>query len=113
MVSRLEVASTRRALATNIGVADSFVARLRGLAGRPGLEEGEAMLFERARQVHTFGMRFPIDVVVCDRDWRVVHVERAMQPWRIGRWVRDGYYVVELPAGAASEVNAGDRLLAY
>lgn len=112
MVSRLEVASTRRVLATNIEIADTFLARLRGLAGRSRLAEGGGMLFERARQIHTFGMRFPIDVVFCDRDWRVVHVSRSMRPWRLGRWVRGGFYVVELPAGAASDLDAGDRLLA-
>lgn len=112
MVSRLEVASTRRVLATNIEIATTFLARLRGLVGRHRLGEGQAMLFERARQIHTFGMRFPIDVVFCDRDWQVVHVSRSMRPWRLGRWVRKGFYVVELPAGAASDLDVGDRLLA-
>jgi uncharacterized membrane protein (UPF0127 family) len=112
MIARLEVASTRRALATNIHVADTFVRRLRGLVGRPSLEQGEALLFERARQVHTFGMRFPIDVVFCDRDWLVVHVVAGLRPRRVTRFVREADRVVELPAGAAAGLRRGDRLVA-
>ena len=112
MVSRLEVASTRRTLATNIEVADSFPSRLRGLIGRRELGDGEALLFERARQVHTLGMRFPIDVVFCDRRWRVVHVVPGMRPWRVSRWVRDASVALELRAGAAGDLARGESLRA-
>jgi uncharacterized membrane protein (UPF0127 family) len=112
VVTRLEVASTRRAVATNIEVANSFGRRFRGLIGRSGLETGEALLFERARQVHTFGMRFPIDVVFCDRDWRVVHVVPGLRPRRITRFVWSAYRVVELREGGAAELRVGERLAA-
>ena len=111
MVSRLEVASTRRVLATNIQVAGTFWERLRGLMGRSSLDEGEAMLFERARQVHTFGMRFPLDVVFCDRDWSVVHVVQVMRPNRVTRLIPVSYFVVELAAGVSAGLRKGDRLL--
>ena len=111
MVARLEVASTRRVLATNIHVAGTFWERLRGLVGRDGVDEGEAMLFERARQVHTFGMRVPLDVVFCDRDWRVVHVVQHMSPNRVTRFVPAAHFVVELAAGASAGLGEGDRLL--
>lgn len=112
MVARLEVGSTRRVLATNIHVAGTFWERLRGLVGREGLGDGEAMLFERARQVHTLGMRVPIDVVFCDRDWRVVHVVRHMRPNRATRFVPSAHFVVELAAGASTGLEEGDELLA-
>jgi uncharacterized membrane protein (UPF0127 family) len=56
--------------------------RMRGLKGRTSLSPTEGLLFERCRSVHTFGMRFPIDAVMLDRDLRVVTVRR-MRPRRI------------------------------
>jgi uncharacterized membrane protein (UPF0127 family) len=111
MIARLELASTRQVLASNIHVATSFRQRLVGLMGRAGLEPEEAMLFERARQVHTFGMRFPIDVVFCDREWRVVHVVHGLRPLRATRVVRGAHRVLELSEGAAAGVAEGDLLV--
>ena len=57
--------------------------RARGLLGRATLDRDEALLLRRCRSVHTFGMRFPIDVVLLDRADRVVRV----LPVRPGRLV--------------------------
>lgn len=83
--------------------------RMRGLIGRP-LREGEALLIPSCRQVHTFGMRDPIDVIFCDGDFRVVHVVREMSPRRVSpvRW--DARSVIELRSGAAREVAPGETL---
>jgi uncharacterized membrane protein (UPF0127 family) len=65
----------------------------------------------RARQVHTFGMRYPLDVIFCDGTWVVVHVVRDMPPGRITKWVRRARYAVELPSAVRStRVGVGDRL---
>ena len=90
-------------------LADSPLKRMRGLLGRSGLGPGEGMLFRPAGSVHTLFMRFPLDVVFCDRDLVVVGVERGLRPWRMaGR--RGAKVVVELAAGAAAGVEPGDRL---
>lgn len=72
---------------------------MRGLIGREELKPGEALVIDRARQVHTWGMRVPIDVVFCGADWSVRHLVRAMPPRRISRWVARARYAVELPSG--------------
>ncbi len=59
------------------------VARLRGLAGLPHLEPGEALLIRRCRSVHTLGMRFALDLVWLDADDRVVRVDRGVPPGRL------------------------------
>ena len=51
-------------------VMDGFGGRARGLLGRTGYEG--AMVLPRTRSVHTFGMRFPLDVAFCDRDLLVL-----------------------------------------
>jgi len=90
-------------------LADNPLKRMRGLLGRSGLGPGEGMLFRPAGSVHTLFMRFPLDVVFCDRDLVVVGVERDLRPWRMaGR--RGAKVVVELAAGAAVGVEPGDRL---
>jgi uncharacterized membrane protein (UPF0127 family) len=90
-------------------VADRPWRRMRGLLGRSGLEPGEGMLFRPAGSIHTAFMRFPLDVVFCDRDLVVVGVERNVRPWRAaGR--KGAKVVVELAAGAAAGVEPGDRL---
>jgi len=83
--------------------------RMRGLLGRSGLEPGEGILFRPAGSVHMFFMRFPIDVVFCDRNLVVVGIERDLKPWRIaGR--KGAKVVVELPVGGANGLEPGERL---
>jgi uncharacterized membrane protein (UPF0127 family) len=84
--------------------------RMRGLLGRASLAPDEGMLFRPAGSIHMFFMRFPIDAVFCDRELTVLGVERNLQPWRTA--ARKGAKVViELAAGAASEIREGDRLV--
>jgi len=83
---------------------------MRGLLGRAALDPDEGMLFEPAGSIHMFFMRFPIDAIFCDRELVVIDVERDLTPWRMaGR--RGAKIVVEVSAGAAAGVAAGDRLL--
>jgi uncharacterized membrane protein (UPF0127 family) len=111
---RVEVADTGDVLATHVEVAVGPGSRMRGLLGKRPLESGEGLLLEPAAQVHTLGMSFPIDVVFCNRERVVVHIVRAMRPWRITKWVRGARSVLELAAGTVSEsVTVGTRLRFY
>ena len=83
---------------------------MRGLLGRASLAPDEGMLFRPAGSIHMFFMRFPIDAVFCDRELRVLGVERGLRPWRTARR-RGAKVVIELAAGAAAEVEPGDRLV--
>jgi uncharacterized membrane protein (UPF0127 family) len=84
----------------------------KGLLGRGGLESGEGLWILGTMGVHSFGMRFPIDVAYLDGDLRIVHVIENMRPGRIGRFSLRTETVLELPAGtlAATETRKGDRL---
>jgi uncharacterized protein len=74
--------------------------RLVGLAGRRGLPAGIALHLRRCRSVHTFGMRFALDLVWLDRDGAVVRVDRAVPP-RSVRTCRAARSVLETRAGGA------------
>jgi len=82
----------------SVEVAGSAGERVRGLLGRDGLDG--ALLLPRCRSVHTFGMRFDIDVAFLDRSGTVVGVVAPMRRWRIGRMRRRGHQVLEAEAGA-------------
>jgi uncharacterized protein len=92
-------------------LADTFLARLRGLMGRRRLATGGGMLLRPAGSVHTCFMRFPIDVVVLDRELRVLSVVHQVRPWRTAG-SRRGRAVLELAAGEARRtgIRAGDVL---
>jgi uncharacterized protein len=94
-----EVASRR------VPVAVTLLSRLLGLALlRPG-RAGEGLLIPRCRSVHTFGMRFAIDVVFLDRGRAPIAVRRAVPRNRIvGE--RRAAAVLELPAVAGGGVRA-------
>jgi uncharacterized membrane protein (UPF0127 family) len=84
--------------------------RFRGLMGRDSLAPDEGMLFRPAGSIHMFFMRFPIDVVFCDRELRVLKVERDLQPWKTAG-ARGAKVVVELAAGAAAGIEPGEQLV--
>ena len=81
-------------------LAETSLARLRGLLGRSGLSSGEGLLLRPAGSVHTAFMKFTIDVVFLDRDLRVLKVVPELVPWRTAG-CRGARAVLELPAGEA------------
>ena len=92
-------------------VADSPWSRMRGLLGRRGLESGEGLLLRPTGSVHTFFMRFPIDVVFLSRDGEVLKVARALPAWRAAG-ARRAKAALELAADEAErrEIRVGTRL---
>ena len=82
-------------------LAETPLARLRGLLGRSGLASGEGLLLRPAGSIHTAFMRFSIDAVFLDRADRVVKVAAALRPWRAAA-CRGARSVLELPAGEAA-----------
>ena len=89
-----------RVLCERCLVARSLLARMRGLLGRRGLESGEGLLLRPAGSVHTFFMRFPIDVIFLTRDGEVVKVVEKLPAWRTAA-ARGAKAVVELASGEA------------
>jgi uncharacterized membrane protein (UPF0127 family) len=100
-----------RPLATHLEGAFDSESRRRGLLGRDGLAEGAALIIAPCQAVHTFRMRFPIDIVFADRQGRVVHVRSHVGARRIAVAWR-AFAVIELPAGAAqhADLHVGDCL---
>jgi hypothetical protein len=100
-------------LGQRVGMARSFWHRGKGLMFRSDLPSGTGLVIDPCSSIHTFWMRFPIDVLYVDRHGTVLRADREMKPWRVGPlFVRHGRYVIELPAGTIEQTRTapGDRI---
>ena len=110
---RYEVANPARStvLATRIKVAETAPQRSKGLLGREGLAPGEGLWIVPCESVHTFFMRFPIDLVYLDRKNKIKKVRSDIGAWRISACL-SAHSVLELPAGTIrnTQTQPGDLL---
>jgi len=104
---------TGTVVATRVAVAADSRTRRKGLLGRDGMDEGEALAIVPCGGIHMFGMRFPIDVAFVRKDGRVVKCVHAIRPWRIAL-APLAFAAIELPAGVLrrTDTRAGDVLAA-
>lgn len=111
--SRLKILNLTRqsVLADCVEVADHGATRRKGLLGRDGLAPGEGLWIVPCESIHTFGMRFPIDLVYLDRNKKVKKTRSGVPPWRLSACL-SAHSVLELVPGAirASQTQSGDML---
>lgn len=102
----------REPLASDVGVADGLVSQTRGLMFKRSIPDGYALAFTydtaKARDIHMLFVFMPLDVVWVQDD--VVQRVETLRPWR-GFAKETADLIVELPAGTASAVEVGDRLV--
>jgi uncharacterized membrane protein (UPF0127 family) len=98
-------------VATAADVADTSAKRRVGLLKHDRLEPGEGLWITPCESVHTFFMKFAIDLVYLDKRKKVRKVRHAVPPWRLSACLT-AHSILELPAGAArgSGTERGDQL---
>ena len=108
----LENMRTHRVIADHLLTAFDSTSRRQGLLGRESLPDGSALIIAPSNAVHTFFMRFPIDILFVRRDGSVIKIRSTVGPRRVAAALR-AFAVIELPAGslARSETITGDRLI--
>jgi uncharacterized membrane protein (UPF0127 family) len=110
------IVNTRTGLvvADHLIPAFSSAARRTGLLQHDGLPPGTAMIIAPSNAIHTFFMKFPIDVAFVGRDGSVRKIREAVRPWRMSAALR-AYAVIELPAGALHRTGTvvGDTLVIH
>ena len=84
-------------------VAQHFWQRLFGLIGKKSISREEGFFIPRCRRVHTWGMRFPIDVVFINGSNYVIAVVENLGPWKISAPIKNVWGCLELKAGGARE----------
>jgi uncharacterized protein len=100
-------------LAFRVRVADSILSRLVGLLGKRSLERDSGVWIVPANAVHTVGMLFSFDLVLIDKNFKVVGLRELVKPFRITRPNFHAESVLELPAHTIfkSRTEIGDQLV--
>ena len=108
---RITHKSNTEVIGNRIIVADGFFSRLKGLLGRKGLEEGEGLLLSPCASIHCLGMKFSIDAIFLDKEYRIVAIHPNMKPGSMAS-NRKARHVLELKAGEAARNNltVGEQL---
>ncbi len=99
-------------IARQLETAFESASRNRGLLGRTGLPPDHALIIAPSNMVHTFFMRFSIDLLFVDRGGKVLKIRTDVPRWRIVGSLK-AFAVIELPAGSLQEsgTRMGDRLM--
>ena len=99
-------------LSFRVRVADSFLSRMIGFLGKRSLKPDGGVWIVPANSIHTVGMLFSFDLVMIDKDFRVVNVKEMVRPFRIVLPKLRAESVLELPAHTVfrSRTEIGDQL---
>jgi uncharacterized protein len=100
---RLVNLDTGAVLADRMEIASTFGKRLRGLMFTAGLPRGSGLHLLPCRSVHTFFMRYSIDVIHLDKEYRIIALIPSMKPGTIGLTHPGTASIVELPQGTIEQ----------
>ena len=108
---RLVNSRTGEEIAAHLETAFDSESRRRGLFGRDAFNEGEALVIAPCEAVHTWFMKWPIDVAFVTREGKVLSTRSGLQPWRMAMSMR-AFAVLELPNGtlARAGIEPGDTI---
>ncbi len=81
----------------HIDIADTWIKRLRGLLGKP-LDWDRALMLKPCSSVHTFGMRYAIDIYYFNEQHECVHMVHGLRPMRVSACSK-AHYVIEIASG--------------
>ena len=82
--------------------AYSFGKRLKGLMFKRGLQPGVGVHIKPCQSIHTFFMKFPIDVIYIDKNMTIVGLEHSLPPGKLGGRFKNAHSVIEVTAGHIS-----------
>lgn len=107
---KIKISHNKKIISNNILVADSPLTRVIGLMFRKK-PSADGLMIQPCNSIHTFFMRYPLDVIFIGRDNKVIKVIRDLKPWRMTWIYFKAYKTLELPAGNLSpEIKEGDIL---
>jgi uncharacterized membrane protein (UPF0127 family) len=107
----VRVSNKGTVLAQHVRLADSVVSRFFGLMMRKQLAPGHALDIRPCGSIHMMWMRFAIDAVFYDKQFRVTKVARNVRPWvGLASGGKGAHGVIEMGAGTAGDIEPGDLL---
>ncbi len=107
---KVEVLHGGRLVSGDIRIADNPLSRIVGLMFRE-VPEGDGLLLDPCNSIHTFFMRYSLDVVFLSKTNEVVKVIRNLPPWRVTKIYFYARRTLEVPAGKLPDgIKEGDQL---
>jgi len=108
----LSVYVNDRKIVDEVGKADRFFSRFLGLMFKKKMNDNQGLLIIPCNQIHTFNMRFDIDVLFISKENKIVHIEHSMKPGRATKMIKGSHSVLELCSGISEKngVKIGDML---
>lgn len=107
-----QINGSKRHLLNNLLIADSFVKRMIGLLGNDVLDESSGLLITPCNLIHTFGMKFKIDVIFLDKNRRILNCRTNVPKNRVHGQL-NAKHTMELSAGSVDRfgLRKGDELV--
>ena len=99
-------------IASRIKIAKNPWDRMKGLLGSKDFSPHDALIITHCQSIHMFFMKFPIDVIFCDRQNKVIGLCEKLKPFCLSPIFFKASYVIELPSGslASSKTQMGDQI---
>jgi uncharacterized protein len=94
----------------NVVLADRFLSRLKGLMGKSKIEDDEGLLIRPCNSIHTFFMKFNLDIAFVDENFVVLEVYRDLAPNKLSKIYKKSKFVIEGKAGSLSKLNKGEKI---
>lgn len=108
---KVRITYNQKTLSDNIKIADDLPSRLIGLMFKNRPMDSDGLLLDPCNSIHTFFMRYPLDVVFLNGQNQVVKVIRNLSPWRMTWIYFSAKKTLEVPAGKLpSDLKEGDKL---
>ena len=100
-------------IASSAELATTYSQRRQGLLGRSSLKEEEGLIIRPCKGVHSFGMKFPIDVAYVSKEGKVIHIISPLFPNKLGPLMLRAAWVLELPQGVLLRTKTvlGDTII--
>lgn len=103
--------STGEIICHKMVVANNLLSRMKGLMFSADLPDCDGFLIRPCNSIHTFFMRYPLDILFMDQDFKIIKVLYDLSPWKMTWIYFKSYQVLEMKAGTLSKkVNSGEKL---
>jgi hypothetical protein len=94
----------------NVSIADSFYSRFKGLMGKKNINVNQGLIIKPCNSIHTFFMKFNIDIVFIDSNNKVVDIYLNLAPRKISKIYKNAKFVIEGKAGSLVKLKKGDQI---
>jgi uncharacterized membrane protein (UPF0127 family) len=108
---RIQIKHNQKIISSNIKIADNPISRVIGLMFKKTPVDSDGLLLEPCNSIHTFFMRYSLDIIFLSNGNEVIKVIRNLKPWRMTRIYFKARKTLELPAGNLPlDIKEGDIL---